>query len=181
MREKLRKLYTRDFSEKEVKSIFSRLRCSTLCSTLREFQFKLLHGIVYTNFHLHKFKMIDNNLCSFCQKDEETYKHIFYTCEFTRKVWERCSTFFDYVDLQNLSWEEIQFGIDLPNKGKSQVVNHVMILVKHFLFLGRKRNTPPTEHIIKNRIDQDRLEEKKLAILHNSLPLHLKKWENWLL
>ena len=89
--------------------------------------------------------------------------------------------FFDYVDLQNLSWEEIQFGIDLPNKRKRQVVNHVMILVKYFLFLGRKRNTPPTEHIIKNRIDQDRLQEKKLAILHNSLPLHFKKWENWLL
>ena len=30
MREKIRKLYTRDFSEKDVKSIFSRLRCSTL-------------------------------------------------------------------------------------------------------------------------------------------------------
>ena len=89
--------------------------------------------------------------------------------------------FFRLCGFTKFKLEEIQFGIDLPNKGKSQVVNHVMILVKHFLVLGRKRNTPPTEHIIKNRIDQDRLEEKKLAILHNSLPLHLKKWENWLL
>ena len=87
--------------------------------------------------------------------------------------------FFDYVDLQNLSWEEIQFGVDLSNKGKSQVVNHMLILVKQLIFLGRKRKIPPTEHIIKNRIQQDRSEEKKLAILHNSLPLHLKKWENW--
>ena len=47
--------------------------------------------------------------------------------------------FFRLIDLQNLSWEEIQFGIDLPNKGKSQVVNHVMILVKHFLFFREEK------------------------------------------
>ena len=86
---------------------------------------------------------------------------------------------FYYVDLKDLSWEEIQFGIDLPNKGKAQLVNHILILIKHSLFLGRKRNRPPNEHLIKSRIEQDRLEEKKLAILHDSLSLHLKKWENW--
>ena len=44
----------------------------------------------------------------------------------------------------------------------------------YWFFFSRKRNTPPTENNIKNKIDQDRLEEKKLAILHNSLSLHLK-------
>ena len=83
---KMKKAHNRDFMEKEIGLIFSRPRWSTLSSTLMEFQFKLLHGIVYTNYHLYKFKFIDTNLCSFYKKEEETYKHIFYKCEFSRLV-----------------------------------------------------------------------------------------------
>ena len=90
----MRNLYIREFSEKDLKAIFGRPRNSTLSCTLRDFQFRLLHGIVYVNYHLHMFKIISDNLCSFCQKEEETYEHIFYTCEFARKVWEQCSIFF---------------------------------------------------------------------------------------
>ena len=179
VREKLRNLHTREFSEKDLMAVFCRPRSSTLSCTLRDFQFRLLHGIVYVNHHLYRFKIVNDNLCSFCQKEEETYKHIFYTCEYARKVWERCSTFFSYVDIKDLSWEEIQFGIDLPDKGKAQLLNHVLILVKNLIYLGRKRKKPPNENLIRSRIEQDRVEEKRLAMLHDSLSLHLKKWENW--
>lgn len=177
--EKMRNLYFCDFSNRDIKCIFSRIRSSTLSSALRDFQYRLLHGIVYTNYQLFQFKFVNDNLCSFCHKEEETYKHIFYTCDFARKVWGKCSTFFEYVDLQQLSWEEIFFGIELPDKGKAQLVNHVIILVKKLLFLGRKNKTPPTEFFIKRSIEQDRLEEEKLAVIRNTLSIHLQKWENW--
>ena len=54
--EKKKKAHNQDFLEKEIGLIFSRPGWSTLSSNLREFQFKLLYGIVYTNYHLYKFK-----------------------------------------------------------------------------------------------------------------------------
>ena len=87
-----------DFSCKEIENIFLRLRQCTLNSRLREFQFKLLHGI-YTNHHLFRFRFVSDNLCSFGRKEEETYQHIFYTCEYAQTIWERCRGIIDYVDL----------------------------------------------------------------------------------
>ena len=179
VREKIKNIHKYDFSEKDIGIIFNRPRWCTLSSRLREFQFKLLHGIIYTNHHLQKFKFVDSNLCSFCKKYDETYQHLFYTCEATQKVWESCSTFFEYIDLRTLVWKDIQFGLEIPEKGKGQLLNHILILIKFLLFSGRKKNEPPSVSYIKTQIEHDKLEEKKIAISRNSLSLHLKKWENW--
>ena len=86
---------------------------------------------------------MDTNSCSFCNKHDETYQHLFYACEVTRTVWEGCNNLFDDIDFSTLCWEEIQFGIDLPDKGKGQLVNHVLLVIKLLLFLGRKTKQPP--------------------------------------
>ena len=78
-----------------------------------------------------------------------------------------------------LSWEDVQFGSELAEKGKDQLLNHIIILIKFLLFLGRKNKEPPTASYIKTQIEHNKLEEKKIAISRNSLPLHLKKWESW--
>ena len=63
---------------KEIENIFLGLRQCTLNSRLREFQFKLIYNILYTKHHLFRFGLVSTNLCSFCEKEEETYKHLFY-------------------------------------------------------------------------------------------------------
>ena len=175
--EKIKKVHSIECSVKEIENIFTRPRWCTLNSNLREFQFKLLHGFVYTNFHLSKFGFIQNNLCSFCTRDVETYHHIFYTCESAQSTWEKCSRIFKCDLFQNLSWEEILFGIYLPDKGQGKLINHVIILIKYLLYHFRGRSRPPNESEIKSNIEDDKLEEKKLAVTRNLLPLHLSKWE----
>ena len=137
VREKIINIHKYDFSEKEI--IFNRPRWCTLSSRLREFQFKLLHGIVYTNHHLQKFNFVDSNLCSFCKKYDETYQHLLYACEATQKVWKSCSNLFDYIDLRTLVWEDIQFGLEISEKGKGQLLNHILILIQFFFFFREKK------------------------------------------
>ena len=87
VREKLRNLHTREFSEKDLMAVFCRPRSSTLSCTLRDFQFRLLHGIVYVNHHLYRFKIVNDNLCSLCQKeDDKTEFLLFGTKHMLRKV-----------------------------------------------------------------------------------------------
>ena len=167
-----------DFSLKEIENIFLRLRWCTLNSRLREFQFKLLYGIVYTNHHLFRFKFVSDNLCSFCGKEEETYKHIFYTCVYAQTIWGNCNSLMEDVDLKDGGWEDIMFGSQEPLKGKDQLLNHLIILVKYLIFTSRERKTPPTFTEIKNKLKEDRVEEMKLASVRNSMGIHVSKWEN---
>ena len=44
----------------------------TVETKLREFQYKILNDIVYTNDKLFRFKMIESPLCTFCQKEDES-------------------------------------------------------------------------------------------------------------
>ena len=55
-----------------------RPRITILIRKQREFQFRLLHGAIYTNEYLHRFGFVGDNLCSFCKQETETYKHLFY-------------------------------------------------------------------------------------------------------
>ena len=128
-----------------------------------------MHGIIYTNHHLFRFGLVSNNFCSFCEKEEETYSHLFYSCEYAQLIWDSCKRFLDYVDLRNCIWEEILFGKEECNKGKNQLLNHVLILVKYLIFKSREHKKPPSYNEIKNNIVEDRLEERKLASMRELL------------
>ena len=43
----------------------------------RDFQYKILNRILFTNAKLSKLKLVESPLCSFCGKDEETPEHLF--------------------------------------------------------------------------------------------------------
>ena len=50
----------------------------TASTRFREFQFKILHKMIATNSLLHKIKITDTNLCSFCLNFEETSIHLYW-------------------------------------------------------------------------------------------------------
>ena len=71
------------------------------------------------------------------------------------------------------------FGSQEPLKGKDQLLNHLIILVKYLIFTSKRTvNTPPTFTEIKNKLKEDRVEEMKLASVRNSMGIHVSKWEN---
>ena len=74
-----------NMSTQGIENIFSRPRKCTLDSKLREFQFKLLYRIIYTNQYLYKFKFLSEDVCSYCKNAEETYEHIFFECNEIKK------------------------------------------------------------------------------------------------
>ena len=60
----------------------------TLYTKLREFQYKLLNIIIYTNGMLFKFRKIDSPSCYFCEDEPETLDHFFFYCLKVRAFWE---------------------------------------------------------------------------------------------
>ena len=54
---------------------------TTLYTKLREFQYKLLNRIIYTNDMLFKFRKTGSPLCYFCEDEPETLEHFFFTAQ----------------------------------------------------------------------------------------------------
>ena len=54
---------------------------TTLYTKLREFQYKLLNRIIYTNDMLFKFRKTGSRLCYFCEDEPETLEHFFFTAQ----------------------------------------------------------------------------------------------------
>ena len=107
------------FTDVELRNIFSRVKGSILCSKLREFQFKLLHGAVYTNENLFKFGFTSDDLCSFCKQEVETYPHLFLKCQLVHSLWEKVVRHLKLFEIGLGSWDEIFIGLT----GKSPRIN----------------------------------------------------------
>ena len=69
-------------------SIYSLSFKVSLETKIREFQYKVLNNIVFTNEKLFKIKMTDSPQCTFCKNEIESLEHLFYSCEITRSFWE---------------------------------------------------------------------------------------------
>ena len=81
----------------EVAICFLNPRICTLDGKLREFPYKLLHNLIFCSDKLNQFGLVQSNLCSFCEKEIETYSHIFFKCSevinIMEGVWESIKTF----------------------------------------------------------------------------------------
>ena len=62
------------------KKIYILPRVVTINSFQRNFQYKILHNILYLNKILFTFGKTKAPLCSFCHSYDETIKHIFLEC-----------------------------------------------------------------------------------------------------
>ena len=117
-------------SIRDIENTFLRPRKCTLNSKLREFQFKMLHGIIYTNLDLYRFGLVSSDLCSFCKKEVETYRHLFYDCEHIRPLWNACGDALNLPTLKELNWEGIFFGAPLGDISKTYFIKSCNFVTK---------------------------------------------------
>ena len=87
----------------DCKKIYSLPFVVTTDTKIREFQYKLLNDIVFTNEKLFRFKMIDSPLCSFCKKDVESLEHFLFDCTFVESFWK---TFTSWLTNQNITYSQ---------------------------------------------------------------------------
>ena len=69
------------------KKIYILPRIVTINDFQRNFQYKILHNILYLNKILFTFGKIKTPLCSFCHSYDETIKHIFLECICVKELW----------------------------------------------------------------------------------------------
>ena len=60
----------------------------TTDSKTRQFQYRILNRILYTNKLLYKMKIADTFKCTFCNEEDETIQHLLFSCKYTELFWK---------------------------------------------------------------------------------------------
>ena len=86
---------------------------TTLETKLREFQFKILNRIVFTNEKLFRFDMAQSDKCAaFCQTEVESIEHLLFSRKISSVFWKQVLSRMraNNITVEKLKEEDIIFG-----------------------------------------------------------------------
>ena len=153
----------------------------TIETKIKEFQYKVLNNIVFTNEKMFQFKMTDSPLCSFCKREVESLEHLLYYCDMTKTLWEAfCSWLGEFkINSHPFTITEILFGV--PNvEGDWIILNHLILIAKYYIYTCKLKKVNPSLQVYKAKIRAVYQVEKKIATRRNKLTKHYGKWERLL-
>ena len=114
---------------------------TTLDSKLREFQYKILNNIVFTNDKLFRFGLSQSPNCTFCNEEPESIEHLLSRCKVSSEFWKEVLSWLKENNIIIESLNEI--GLFLGNFEKTEdflIINHILLLGKYYI-LYYTRNT----------------------------------------
>ena len=91
----------------------------TIETKIREFQYKILNNIVFTNEKMFRLKMIDSPLCTFCKRETEFIEHLFFYCNVTRTFWKAFCSWLSNCNINIRSFKIIEILFGMFNIGDS--------------------------------------------------------------
>ena len=150
---------------------------TTLYTKLREFQFKILNKILYTNDLLYKIGKVKSPLCDFCQSDLENTEHLLFHCRFVKRFWNEMYVLLKAKNLLSkpLKIEEVIFGIceDKPNV---LLANLIILSGKYYIYYSKLNNSPLSCKSFIQRTKTMYYTESIIAEENIQMVYHNKKW-----
>ena len=161
----------------EWKKIYSLPFTVTTETKIREFQYKLLNNIVFTNDKLFRFKMIDSPFCAFCQTEVESLEHLFFHCNVTKTFWNLLSSWLirQKIITTSLTLENVLFGVFNVIED-SLILNHLLLLAKFYIYRCKLDIIHPSLNVFIAKIRANFQIEQNIASKNNKLDKHYKKW-----
>ena len=164
------KLFTDKFSYFSFNwnTIYSLPFVVTIETKIREFQYKVLNNIVFTNEKLFKFKMTDSPLCSFCKREVESLEHLFYYCDVTKTFWEAfCSWLGEFkINAHPCTIIEIIFRV-FDVEDDWIILNHLILIVLCYIYTCKLKKVNPSLRVYKAKIRAVYQVEKKIVTRRN--------------
>ena len=150
---------------------------TTLDTKLREFQYKILNRILYTNKMLFTFKKVDSPLCDFCEKELETIEHLFFHCTKVRTFWDDLKVVLNSLNITvRLDIKAVLFGI-VDTEDISLLVNYILLESKYFIYRCKLNKDSLCVRLLVDRIKKTFETERLIAKRNNKIHFHDKKWK----
>ena len=168
----------RKYDMDKMMSWFNSMYVVTNIPKLRSFQFRLLHRAIITNIQLAKWGMKESNKCTFCEKSEETYMHLFVMCDYVQELWIKVEEM-----MMTFNCAKIHFNVEnvLFNSLVSQrnnVKNFICLLTKQYIYRQQCYGQKPNYNQLSVLIYEHKNIEKYIATKNNKIGKYVKKWCN---
>ena len=163
------------------KKIYSLPFIVTIETKIREFQYKVLNNIVFTNEKMFRLNMTDSPSCTFCKREVESFEHLFFYCDVTKTFWEAfCSWLGECkVKFQPFTIMDIIFGV-FNTEDDYIILNHLILTAKFYIYKCKLNLVNPSLRVYRAKISKVYQVERKIAARRNKLTKHFQKWEKLL-
>lgn len=135
---------------------------------LKWFQIRICHRILVTNTVLKEMGIVNDNACSFCEREKDTINHYLWDCQYSRQFWFELETLLK-DKCQNcarvtLNVELILFGTDDQNK-TDEVFDFIILIAKYFIYKCRINKIKPNVHRFIKELENNYKIEKHISSL----------------
>lgn len=148
---------------------------------MQSFAFKIAYRITPCNVYLHKIRIKDSPICTFCE-DRDTITHFFYECTAVKPLWRAlnhwCMSHLD-LGLNDLTKAEVLLGVHKPLR-QQKLINWILLYVKFYIL--RKKLFHEAEISLIELLAEFRLKlltERRACIWENRIR-KFKCWERFL-
>ena len=148
----------------------------TICTKLRSFQWRLLLHATITNVHLLRYRIRDDECCTFCNKNAETVQHLLCECEKVTPIWEFICT---HLRIPTPSVKQILFN--QVKKNLKDKENCVILLTKYYIYCRRCAQEQPNVNSLRKFINNYINIERCIAINKQKIGQHEQKWKEFTL
>lgn len=145
---------------------------------LQWFQYRINHRILGTNYLLKKMNILDEDICSLCNDEQETLIHLFWHCEVSQQFWRDLK---EYINTKcNLTYDNwTAYDIIFGNPKLHKVVNLILLQAKLFLYYNKIKKQRPCFESFKKQIYTRYQTERFIANKNYQLPKFETLWENF--
>ena len=150
----------------------------TLDTKLREFQYKLLNRILYTNKMLFMFKKVDSPLCDFCEKELETIEHVFFYCTKVLIFWDDLKALLNSVNITvSFDIKDVLLGFLDTSDSINILINYIVLESKFFIYRCKLNKGPLKLRLLVDKFKKTFETEGVIARKSNKIHFHDKKWK----
>ena len=162
---------TLSFSDRAAAGIYS----VTNIPKYRSFQYRLLNAALVTNINLCKWKILDSDLCYFCQEVPEETLHLLWKCPCISSFWQRVIKLIKSYD-SNVQVSNESIVYNAVHQKRSHITNFIVLLAKQYIYGTRcMKGTLSYEQFV-FKVNRIKSSEKYIAIKNNQLSKHTAKW-----
>jgi len=121
----------------------------------------------------------NNSLCTFCNDEPETIKHLFTECKKVKPILAQLQTWiFQKLDIPIiLNQKHILFGTDVSKS--NHAVNLILILTKFYIYRKRCQNAPPSFTPLQKEIENYYKLERYIFLKDSNYKIYQNKWQFW--
>ena len=131
-----------NFNTLKQKYAFLRIFSVTRETKMQSFQYQIIHRNINCRKKLFNMKIVESPLCEHCGT-VDTLIHFFTECNYVALFWTQIANWISPIHPEiseiNFTHENILFGFE-GHSNHIQVLNYIILLAKHFIYINRLKN-----------------------------------------